>query len=375
VLAERWVEEERERAIPAGLCLVAALTVLARADGFITPLLVAGFLGLRGRWRPALAVGATTVATFAATTLWRLSYYGWPFPNTAYAKVTGGSLPLRLEAGAQQLLSELLATGMLVAVAALAAAGFQGLKGFSLRGRDPLPGLAFPVVFAAGWLGYFVYVGGDVYADRFLLALFPMGAWALVSLTAASTNRRAVAILTLLMAAAQLAQLTGNPRFSYTLHKYDRWVTLGYFLGAHHPGEVLAIDGAGKVPFFSGLRTIDMLGLSDVHIAHSQVENPKAYFRAGHSKSDFDYVLSRRPDLISGWLGDHLVLVSGPVVEPEKLARAGYRLAYLFNSGRESKGRDIVDVRSLPSAEILRLNDSGYRMGVFERTGIPPGPR
>ncbi|HEX4963701.1 MAG TPA: hypothetical protein VF173_22940 [Thermoanaerobaculia bacterium] len=373
VLCERLVEEGAgARKLAAGLCLVAALSVLARVDGFITPLLAAAFLGLRGRWRPALAVAAVAAATFAATALWRLSYYGWPLPNTVYAKVTGASLPLRLEAGGEQLLSVLLGTGMLVAVAALAVAGLRGLQGFSPRRRDPLPGLAFPAVFAAGWLGYYVYVGGDFYSDRFLLALFPMGAWALLSLAAASANRRAVAILTVLLATAQLAPLARDPRFSYTLHKYDRWVTLGHFLGARHPGEVIAIDGAGKVPFFSGLQTIDMLGLADAHIAHGQAD-PKGYFWAGHAKSDLDYVLARRPDLISNWLAGRWALGSGPI-EPEKLARAGYRLAYLVNADPHSKGkgRDVLDVRGFPPAEIWRLRDHGYRTGVFERLRVSP---
>jgi arabinofuranosyltransferase len=370
VLAEGVVEESKGRVAQA-LCLAAALCVLTRVDGFITPFLAVGFLVLRGRWRAGFAVAATTVATFGATTLWRLSYYGWPLPNTYYAKVTG-ALPLRLEAGWQQLVSVLLATGLMVSVAALAIAGVRELKGLKL---------SFPVVFAAGWMGFFVYVGGDFYSDRFLLALFPMGAWVLLALTADSTSRRTVTILVVLLAVAQLTPLVRDSRFSYTLAKYDRWVTLGHFLGETHRGEVIAIDGAGKVPFFSGLRTIDMLGLADVHIAHGKAD-PKGYFWAGHAKSDLDYVLARQPDLISNWLHDRWDLQAGPVLEPEKLARAGYRLAYLVNADQHSKGkgRDILDVRNLPYDEIRRLRATGYLTGVFERREIrdaaclPPDP-
>jgi len=370
VLAE-GVVEDREGSLKV-LLLAAALCVLARVDGFITPFLAAGFLVLRGRWKAGLAVAATTVASFAGTTLWRLYYYGWPLPNTYYAKVTGALL-LRLEAGGQQLLSVFLATGLLVSVAALAVAGVQGLKGFSFRRRDLLPALSFPVVFAAGWLGYFVYVGGDFYSDRFLLALFPMGAWVLLALAAESRNRRTAAVLVILLAVAQLAPLVRDPRYSYTLAKYDRWTTLGHFLGQTHRGEVIAIDGAGKVPFFSGLRTIDMLGLADVHIAHGKPD-PKGYFWAGHAKSDLDYVLARQPDLISNWLAGRWGLQAGPVLEPEKLARGGYRLAYLVNADPHSKGegRDILDVRNVAHDEIRRLRDAGYRTGVFERSGISP---
>ncbi|MEA2604933.1 MAG: arabinofuranosyltransferase [Acidobacteriota bacterium] len=372
VLVERAVEveEEHERPPIAGLCLVAALCVLARVDGFITPLLAAAFLVLRGRWQAGLAVVAASALTLTIVTQWRLSYYGWPLPNTYYAKVTG-ALSERLEAGGQQLLSVLLGTGLLVSVAGLAVAGVRSLKGFSRRRRDPLSNLSFPVVFAAGWLAYYVYVGGDFYAERFLLALFPMGIWALLEL-AAESGRRAVAILAFLLAAAQLAPLVRDPRFSYTLAKYDRWVTLGRYLGAKHPGAVLAIDGAGKVPFFSGLKTIDMLGLADVHIAHGKAE-AKGYFWAGHAKSDLDYVLGRRPDLISNWLAGPWGLRAGPRVEPEPLARAGYRLAYLVNADPRSKERNILDVRSVAPDEIRRLRDAGYRTGVFELSDVSAG--
>jgi hypothetical protein len=366
--------EEHERPPIAGLCLVAALCVLVRVDGFITPLLAAAFLVLRGRWRTALIVTATAALTFAATAWWRLSYYGWPLPNTYYAKVTG-ALSERLEAGGQQLLSVLLGTGLLVSVAGLAVAGVRALKGFSRQRRDPLPGLSFPVVFAAGWLAYYVYVGGDFYSDRFLLALFPLGIWTLLALASESGGRRAMPALVVLLAAAQLAPLVRDPRFSYTLAKYDRWVTLGRFLGETHRGAVLAIDGAGKVPFFSGLKTIDMLGLADVHIAHGRAD-AKGYFWAGHAKSDLDYVLARRPDLISNWLAGRWGLQAGPRVEPEPLARAGYRLAYLVNADPRSKARNILDVRGVAPDEIRRLRDAGYRTGVFElREVSPAGPR
>ncbi len=64
------------------------------------------------------------------------------------------------------------------------------------------------------------------------------------------------------------------------------------------------------------------------------------------------------------------------MVEPEKLARSGYRLAYLVNADPHSKARNVLDVRGLPPDEIRRLRDTGYRTGVFERVRInAAGPR
>jgi len=59
------------------------------------------------------------------------------------------------------------------------------------------------------------------------------------------------------------------------------WIDLGRFLGEQHPQATLAIDAAGKVPYFSRLQTIDMLGLNDRHIASLR---GVAFLRVGHNK-------------------------------------------------------------------------------------------
>jgi hypothetical protein len=60
---------------------------------------------------------------------------------------------------------------------------------------------------------------------------------------------------------------------------------------------LLAIDPAGGVPFWSGLPTIDMLGLCDAHIAkHRPAEFGRGWL--GHELGDGRYVFDRRPDLV-----------------------------------------------------------------------------
>ena len=54
---------------------------------------------------------------------------------------------------------------------------------------------------------------------------------------------------------------------------------------------LLAVNHAGAVPYYSKVSTIDMTGLSDLHIAH--IES-----RGMHQKYDAAYVLSRRPHFI-----------------------------------------------------------------------------
>jgi hypothetical protein len=62
------------------------------------------------------------------------------------------------------------------------------------------------------------------------------------------------------------------------------------------PDTVIAVIPAGAIPYESRLRTIDMLGINDKHIAHRDLDLGR--FGAGHEKYDSLYVLDRRPDII-----------------------------------------------------------------------------
>jgi hypothetical protein len=63
----------------------------------------------------------------------------------------------------------------------------------------------------------------------------------------------------------------------------------------------LATDAAGILPYYSKLRTIDILGLADPVIAHREVPNLGTGV-AGHEKADPEYVVSRQPEYISTWV-------------------------------------------------------------------------
>jgi hypothetical protein len=61
------------------------------------------------------------------------------------------------------------------------------------------------------------------------------------------------------------------------------------------PTVLLAIHSAGIIPYYSGLETLDMWGLSDLHIAHKKMPDMGKKGQVGHQKSDTPYVFSRRP--------------------------------------------------------------------------------
>ena len=370
IAAERPLEEvEGEGGRP--LLPLVILTVamgLARADGFIAPLLVALYLALRGRRGAALAVAGATAATLTGLVAWRLAYYGWPLPNTYYAKVAG-PLPERIATALPQLSRVVFTTGMMVSVIALLLAVLRLTRQVARGQRRLSSALSFPVLFAPAWVGYWIWAGGDVFYERFLLILFPLGIFVLLDLLRDAPLRVSAALvfLTLLV---QLVQAGGDPRFRYTGEHYDRWVLLGRHLARSHPGATLATDAAGKIPYFSGLRTIDMLGLTDAHIAHVEPAGDKDLI-IGHSKHDVTYVLARRPELIATWIDADLTMKWG--LERDLWERAGYRLRYLVNARQLPQTPNLLDVSGKSREEISYLISCGYEYGVLKKkTGGPP---
>ena len=159
----------------------------------------------------------------------------------------------------------------------------------------------------------------------------------------------------------QLRMVVLDDRFLYTFEKYDRNIELGRYLGKNYEGKLLASDAAGKIPYYSGLRTIDMLGLNDRHIARIQ----PTFFEVGHNKYDADYVLSLCPDLIVNWVHDSdMNLVRGIT---RKKYDGMYRWAYLLNASREPAKDNIIEVRGNTLSDLQELLAQEYTIAVLEK--------
>jgi arabinofuranosyltransferase len=353
-----------ERLGGAGLAAVVGLLVLARADGFVVPVLATLYLIAIRRWRQAFVVGAALAATLALLIVWRLAYYGHPLPNTYYVKVSG-PLGDRLLLGTLQLLWVTVHSGLLPHVAALLLAALACLR---RPGAGRLP--SFEVVLGLGWLAYWVFVGGDVFAERMLVLLFPLGLRLLLDPGLLQVPRGSALLVAAGVTVFQLIPLATDTRFGYSLDRYDRWVTLGRHLAQErYAGLLLAVDAAGKIPFYSGLRTVDMLGLSDEHIARQ----PASYFDVGHNKFDADYILSRRPDLLADWIDPQLNLRFG--LTRAKYEPAGYRLDLLVCTRKKPKGDAMIEVAGLDDGEVALLVRRGYRYALLSRPAAGGLPR
>jgi arabinofuranosyltransferase len=81
----------------------------------------------------------------------------------------------------------------------------------------------------------------------------------------------------------------------------DRLAVAARYLETHAPrGSLVASTPAGSIAYYMNHRVIDMLGLTDRHIARTAgiYQGEWQYGRAGHEKGDGPYVLSRAPDFI-----------------------------------------------------------------------------
>ena len=292
-------------------------------------------------------------ALFVPYYLWRLTYYGYPLPNTFYAKVGSG---MQQYIRGMHYVAEYcgLFGAVLVTAAVLLLLGRRKERWFQV--------LLLETVF---YTLYVVYVGGDGLAYyRFLVPILPavclliqeglLEAAERAKLSGSPAPQRAVSVTLCLVVLAAMgfasrkslplivagrSQTWYEPQsemhFPYSApHRsylnfdnyfVDRQALAARWLEENAPkGAVLAATPAGSIAYYTNLRVIDMLGLNDVHIAHSK-STGMGKDRAGHEKGDGAYVLARSPDFI---LLGNVAVMSRPLSDEDmarKLVRSSER--------------------------------------------------
>ena len=306
-------------------------------------------------WRSlALWVGVV-LAVLLPYLLWRFAYYGDPLPNTFYAKV-GGS-PAQLRRGLAYANDFFAATGYWLVPVAVAAC-------WSSRRRF----VALLATVALALVATLVVLGGDgLPMYRFFVpALGPyflLVGWGTAWILARVTPVRGANTLAAAMLAA-CAVYSAIPAFHGAQYDYvqqDRrevgaWRQVGTWFREHaRPDETLAVLPAGAIPYFSGLRAIDMLGLNDAHIARREMPWLGSG-QAGHEKYDVDYVLARRPRyVVVGVYGlspeprplEQMIFPSY-AAERELLGHPGFMAHYRPETARTAGGYFVYFVRSDP---------------------------
>jgi hypothetical protein len=303
----------------AWICI---LCLLCRPEGGILAVVLLGlpWLGaLRHSLSRALRASAAPLvfaAGLLALTAARWLYYGDIVPNTFHAKI--GQAPLWL--------------GVAYAEKFLWDGPLLLLPGAAI-GVVIAPRLRVPMVFVAVSFTYAIAIGGDVFAyGRFLLPSLPILLAGTVASVAwmAGRSRAAATVLGLTLPATAMVSLfltiplpayafagdfTGEPTVSwpwqgkrlqaerhFIFYPYEKKLSLalGATIRRARPGvKTVACFGIGKLSYYNMDFTIlDMVGLTDRHVAESRRVIPGTFIVPGHSRTDSDYILSRRPDVI-----------------------------------------------------------------------------
>jgi hypothetical protein len=362
-----WVCVERVAVNPTRgktvtLAVLTVLSLLARVDGFLMPGIAILYLLLKRRIRPATVCALALFVSQGLYEFWRLAYYGALLPTSYYVKVVGPIL-VRLSYAGGEFINIAILEGLLPYVLILLLLVVESLYRVYKRRPESFCPFRFEILFAPLWMAYWFYIGGDHFGDRFLVILYPLGIFALLSSWEKISNPRIAVYGLVLLAALQVASpcLT-DPRFDFGAKTFDGLIGTGKFLGEKYPGRTLAVEALGKMPFFSGLYTHDMMGLADPVIAHMPVSGSS--FEPGHLKFDPDYTLSRRPDLIALRIFPNRDLACG--LSRSKYERAGYHLEYLVDTVRPAHpGPHILEVGTLDESSIHRLIVAGFDLAIL----------
>jgi hypothetical protein len=278
-----WAVERR----PAVAGVLTGLAFWTRPEGALWAVALTLFMLARGRRRDAVALSAGFLFLALPIETARILYYGAPFPNTYYAK-QGGGLG-RLGFGIDYAKTFVYAHALVIAACLPAA--------WAARKREQ-PLLALCCLLGAVWTAYVVWEGGDAFPGyRFWIPVLPLAA-ALVSYTLSLRPPSALA-LGIVIAAVTAVAARADVRIEHVTGREftAKMIRAGEWLREHAPaGTWVAVNYVGALPYYSGLPTIDMLGLTDVAIAHTPIRGPFRF--PGHAKGNGASVLDRKPGLI-----------------------------------------------------------------------------
>ena len=288
--------------------VAAALLPVARPEGVAVAI---GLLGLgvllaprsRGRLVVALVLAA---GVFVAVTAWRVAYFGQPFPNTFYAKVSTDRIQ-DLTDGAKYTLGFLLGSPFagLSMVAWLVGVVWIVARWSRDRGTDL--SLLIPAAAILGFLAVYTALGGDHFAlGRFFQPIQPI-----LPIAAA------VSIAIALPRAAPLGGRLSVPSLAgvgglfllgwphYYQARFDvrkefvlahQGIAFGDFLNTIAPRPAVGVGPAGGIALTYDGRIYDLLGLNWTEMAHA---NPIKVGMRNHASFDKAMFWNNRPDILA----------------------------------------------------------------------------
>lgn len=331
------------------LVVVAAVSAVRPSDRQASPRRTLGLV---------LVAAATALAVLVPWLVWKYQFYGTLTPNTYVAKA-GAPVTARITYGLVYLAGFFLSYGVFLLIPRLRA---------TWRDRARMRALWPAAAICAAWFVYICWVGADFMEFRFMVPVMPYLAMigAVVIDPVTRWSRLLIASLLVISAAHRWAP---NPVIPVTSiaslddavqpatqlglgHDLRRWFTSGD--PADRP--VIATSTLGAISYGSGLRVVDMIGLTEPDIAKHGL--PAAHYYPGHVKiATIEQLRNHDVDLVVG-----TALPERP--DPD---RHTYDVRELIPTW------PVVDLRKLPaSARVIELPYLGDR--VLPAIELAPDP-
>jgi len=292
------IDEDSTARSYVSLGVLFGLAALTRPEGVFYAVPVAGWLLLRTRNRARVKLVATFLGTtlliFGLFTAWVAYYYGDPMPNPFYAKFHPISV-------------ELLARGYWISKGFVK--GYLGvplvvigLWALATRLRWSSKGW-LPLGIVAAFVLFYLRVGGDLQVYyRMWFWVLPMLALLLgeaVAVFSVDRSRQVISAALVLGLVAGSLQHSFRGREAARTTRDEAFVRgaalIGETIAKENPGATIAANNIGALGYASGLYVLDMLGLTDRHIAKAP---GKKVGIPAHESHDGGYVLDRKPDFV-----------------------------------------------------------------------------
>jgi arabinofuranosyltransferase len=274
---------------------ITLVSPLVRPECLLLVLFLPAFEWARSRRVVALSCGAT-----AAIFLVRWLVFRDLFPNTYWAKAGGSGAHLWL--------------GASYAVGVFRDFPFIGLAPLALVHPELRRVTTYWLLVSAGWFAFFLRSGGDTFdysrlAYPIVPALTGLGMLGVGGLVARFSSRlgrrwRVLAFAAPLAIAAAVALRAAVAHNLAPQHGFDnvtRWAAVGRYLKANHAGKTVATVPIGAIGYYSGLRVIDLVGLTAPAIAKAGRSVPPDRLERmwiGHERHNLEWVLAQKPDLV-----------------------------------------------------------------------------
>ena len=245
---------------------------------------------------------------FALITLFRIIYFGYPLPNTFYAK-TSFSIE-QIKTGLDYFISfasDYLLYGVLL-VAPL----------YLIRYKEKFVSIAFSLLSVWVFIIYTIFVGGDVLKQyRFFVPVLPLInilfclVFYFVSTTLKDSERRTSLPMLLIipLAAAGFLNIINSSTVESSAKKEKNFVDMmksnALWLKEQSRFSdhkiTVAASTIGALAYFSDVNVLDMLGLTEPYIAHypekiESISGDNVGWK--EKKYNAQYVLNRKPDYI-----------------------------------------------------------------------------